>query len=149
MESLIHAFGIDIKLITIQVINFVVLAGALTYFLYKPILKILNDREETIKLGVKNAEQAAEAKEKAEEERKGIVAAAHKEADAVSKRSEDNAKEAAVEITTKAEAEAAHKIKLAEEKAEALAEEVRKKNDAEIAQLAALAAEKVLRNKNV
>lgn len=39
MDQLIQAFGIDAKLITVQIINFGILLAALTYFLYKPVLK--------------------------------------------------------------------------------------------------------------
>lgn len=147
MESLIHAFGIDLKLITIQVINFVVLAAALTYFLYKPILRILEEREEKIKQGVSDAEAAKKAKEQAEDERKGILTEAHKASAEVAQRAEQHAKESAAAIAAAADQEAAHKLKLAEEKAAALQEEARKKSEAEIAKLAVLAAEKVLKEK--
>ncbi|MEX0913165.1 MAG: ATP synthase F0 subunit B [Candidatus Paceibacterota bacterium] len=145
MDSLIQAFGIDIRLITIQVINFVVLAAILSFFLYKPVLKMLNDREEKIKQGLSDAEAAAKAKENAEEERKGIVQVAHKEAEEVGKRAEIHAKEQATLVAAQAEASAAERIRLAEDRAAALAEESKKQNEAEIAKLAVLAAEKILK----
>lgn len=148
MESLIQAFGVDLRLIIIQVINFAVLAGLLSYLLYKPVLKILNDREEKIKQGLDDAEAAAKARENAEEERKSIVKAAHEEATAVSQRSEQSAKEKALEIVAAAENEASNKIKLAEERSTALAEEARRQSEQEIAKLAVLATEKVLTQKN-
>lgn len=145
MESLIHAFGIDLKLITIQIINFVVLAGALSYFLYKPILRILNEREEKIKQGVSDAAAAATARNEAESERKSILAEAQQKASEVSKRAEEHAKERAAEVEAAADAEVARRLRLADEKAEALAEEARKKSEAGLAEVAVLAAEKILR----
>ena len=73
MEQLISAFGIDVKLITIQIINFVVLAGLLSYFLYKPVLKILDEREEKIKQGIADAEEAAVAKASAVSEKQALL----------------------------------------------------------------------------
>lgn len=145
MESLIHAFGIDAKLITIQIINFVVLAAALSYLLYKPILKILREREETIKQGVKDADMAKSSLERADSERKVIVEAAHTEAAAVAKRAEEHAQERAGEVLASAEKEALQRIRIAEEKAEALSEKVRKESEAEIAKMAVLATEKILK----
>ncbi len=148
MESLIETFGVDIRLIIIQVINFTVLAVVLTYLLYKPVLKILKEREEKIKQGLSDAEAAAKAKENAEEDRKGIVKAAHVEAGAISQRSEEFAKAKAEEIKVTAEKEAANKLKLAETRSAALLEEAERKSEQEIAKIAVLAAEKVLNTKN-
>lgn len=145
MESLIEAFGIDLRLITIQVINFVVLAVVLSYLLYKPVLKMLNDREAKIKQGLSDAEAASLAKENAEEERKEIVQEAHKEAEEVGKRAEVYAKDKAAEIAAAAEASASERIRLAEERSVALAEEAKRQSEAEIAKLAVLAAEKILK----
>lgn len=145
MESLIHAFGIDLKLITIQIINFVVLAGALTYLLYKPVLKILREREEKIKQGMADAEEAKTAKLSALEDKKAVIEAAHKEAEAVSKRAEDYANVRAAEIISEADKTAADTMKSASEKAEALREVARKESEAEIAKLAVLATEKILK----
>ena len=92
MEEIIHAFGIDWRLIVIQMFNFAVLAGALWYFLYTPVLGILKEREAKLKKGVEDAEEVtilneaavraeralADAAQKAEE----IKARAHKESEA-------------------------------------------------------------------
>ncbi len=149
MESLIHAFGIDIKLITIQIINFLVLAGILSYLLYKPLLKILNEREETIAQGVKDAEAAGQALSAAEDEKKAIVSQAHQEAADINDRATGFAEENAAKVRAAAEEEAAQKIKAAEERSRALAEEAKKASEAEIAKLAVLAAEKVLSEKKL
>lgn len=145
MESLIEVFGIDIRLITIQVINFVVLATILTYLLYKPVLKMLNDRETKIKQGLSDAEAAAKARENAEEERRSILEIAHKDAGEVGMRAESHAKDKAALIAAAAEASAADKIRVAEEKAKALADEAKRQSEAEIAKMAVLAAEKILK----
>lgn len=147
MESLIHAFGIDVRLITIQIINFTVLAGLLSYLLYKPLLKILKEREETIAQGVKDAEAAGQALSAAEDEKKTIVSQAHQEAVEINERATGFAEESAAKIRATAEEEAAQKIKAAEERSRSLAEEAKRASEAEIAKLAVLAAERVLSEK--
>lgn len=148
MEQLIHAFGIDLKLIIVQIINFVVLVGLLTYLLYKPILRILSEREEKISQGLQDAEAAKKAKENAEEERKEVLASAHIEAEAVAKRASDHAKEIGDNIVKYAEEKAASSIESAREKGEALKEQARRESEAEIAKLAVLATEKMLKERN-
>ncbi len=147
MEQLLHAFGIDVKLIIIQIINFVVLAGLLSYFLYKPVLKILTEREEKIKKGIEDAEAAAKAKASALEEKQAVLSEAQKEAQEIDARAKAFAKEKEEEIVTAAQAKASDVIKDAETKSALLKEQALKESEAEIAKLAVLAAEKVLREK--
>ncbi len=146
MDSLIQAFGIDVRLITIQVINFVILASLLTYFLYKPILKLVNEREGKIKQGLKDAEDAKKTLEGAAGEKKEILSLAHQEAEAVEKRAEVHAKEKAEALRAEADAANAAKLQQAESRAEALIEEARKKSESEVAKIAVLAAEEILKN---
>ncbi|MEM9336259.1 MAG: F0F1 ATP synthase subunit B [Patescibacteria group bacterium] len=145
MEQLIEAFGIDTKGIVIQIINFAILAAALTYFLYNPVLKLLNEREETIKQGLKDAEDAKQAKESAEEEKKAVLGEANKEAEAVAARAKEHADEKTAGIVATADEKAAAIVKDAEAKSEEMKAQARKDSEAEISKLAILAAEKILR----
>ena len=147
MEQLLEAFGIDARLIIIQIINFLALAGLLSYFLYKPVLKILNEREEKIKQGIKDAEEAAQAKASALEEKQGILTEAQKEAEALDARAKAFAKEKEEEIIAHAQEKAASVIKDAETKSALLQAQALKESEAEITKLAILAAEKVLKEK--
>ena len=147
MDQLIQAFGIDLKLIVIQIINFILLLALLSYFLYKPLLKVLNEREEKITQGVKDAEAAAEAKAAAASEKQVIVSAAHKEAEEVAARAKIHADEKAVAITAAADEKAGSIVNAAEQKAEDIKVKAHKDSEAEIAKLAVLAAEKILKEK--
>ncbi len=73
MEEIIHAFGIDWRLIVIQIFNFALLVAALWYFLYTPILKILEERESKLKQGVLDAEKAATARSEADTEKSVVL----------------------------------------------------------------------------
>ncbi len=145
MESLIHAFGIDARLITIQVLNFVVLAGLLTYFLYKPVLRLLEERENKIKQGLADAESARAALSGAEEEKKKILAEAQGNAASMEARAETHAKEKAEDIVREANETAAERVRQAEARAEAMKAEALKASEAEVAKSAILAAEEILR----
>ncbi len=147
MEQLIHAFGIDIRLITIQMINFVVLLGLLSYFLYKPVFNLLAQREETIKKGIADAEEAAQAKALATQEKQEVLTAAQKEAGEITARAEGFGKERTEVMLKEAAEKAAHAIKDAEAKSALLKAQAIKESEAEIARLAILAAEKVLQEK--
>ena len=148
MEEILSAFGIDWKLISIQVFNFTILAVLLWYFLYTPVLNLLNEREAKIKKGIEDAKEAARAREQADTERLSILSAAEKEAETRVERSSQIAKEKAETIIKDAEDRASGILEDAEAKAEVERERVRRESEAEIAKLAVLAAERVLRKEN-
>jgi F-type H+-transporting ATPase subunit b len=147
MDAIISAFGIDGRLIIIQLVNFVILMGALGYFLYTPILNALKAREEKIAQGIADAEAAAVARAGAETEKGAILTAAHATAEEISSRAKATATEQAEVIVSDAEAKATHLLKNAEAAAEQLRAKVQKEAEAEIAKTAVLAAEKVLRER--
>lgn len=147
MDQLINAFGIDGKLIIIQILNFAILASLLTYFLYKPVLKILAEREEGIKQGIKDAEDAARAKASALDEKQTLLAVAQTEAQAIDTRATAFAKEKETEIIAQANAKAGDVVRDAEAKSALLKTQALKESEAEIAKLAILAAQKVLLEK--
>jgi len=147
MDAIISAFGIDGRLIIIQIINFAILMGALGYFLYNPILNMLKAREEKIAQGIADAEAAAVARAGAETEKKDILTAAHASAEEIASRAKTAAVEQAGVIVSDAEKKATATLKNAEVVVEQLRAKVQKEAEAEIATLAMLAAEKVLRDK--
>ncbi|HEX4799285.1 MAG TPA: F0F1 ATP synthase subunit B [Candidatus Paceibacterota bacterium] len=149
MEEILHAFGINGKLIVIQIINFAILASVLTYFLYNPILKILSEREAKIKKGLEDAKNAEQALARADIQKNQILSTAHQEAEAISVR----AKQYAEATSQTSIDEAHHKAKLIIEGAETRSREIQKnaqkESEAEIVKTAILMAEKILREKNV
>lgn len=147
MDEIVHAFGIDGRLIVIQVFNFALLAAALWYFLYTPVMKMLEEREAKIAKGVRDAEAAEKMLDDADDEKKNILTAAHKDAEEVSLRAKASADQKAVGIVKEAESKADDILKSAAAKGAEIAERARKESEAEVAKLAILAAEKVLRER--
>lgn len=147
MEEIIKAFGIDGRLITIQIVNFFVLLGALSYLLYTPLMKMLDERKKLIEKGVMDARNAALSLQNADKEKKGILSEAVSEASDIVKRGEESAKREAATIVTSAHEQSARIVTDGEKKATALADAIRKETEAEVAKAALLAAEKILKER--
>ena len=58
MAELLSQLGIDGKLLLSQGVNFGIVLAVLTYFIYKPLVKILNERKTKIEFGLKGAAEA-------------------------------------------------------------------------------------------
>lgn len=147
MDALIHAFGIDWKLILVQGVNFAVLAVLLTVLLYRPVLKIVREREEFITKGVRDAEAATALKEKLEVDRVELLKAAESEAKSVVAATRETAEVLRKDLRTKAEEEAARVLKDAELRAAEDLRAARVAGQREAARLALLAAERLLKEK--
>lgn len=145
MEQLFDAFGIDWKLLIAQAINFGVLLAVLTYLLYKPVLKTLDERSALIKKGVVDAEEATKKLEEADDTAKARLQEAEGEAEGLVARARDEAGSERSRIVKEAETRASHIEKDAEARAKEAKEQALKESEREIARLAILAAEKAIR----
>jgi F-type H+-transporting ATPase subunit b len=58
MNAFIGQFGIDWKLFLSQLVNFALILIILTVFVYKPVIKIIKERNKKIKEGLDKAEEA-------------------------------------------------------------------------------------------
>ena len=147
MQEILEAFGIDWRLISIQIFNFVALVLVLWYFLYQPILKLLNERQQKIAQGVKDAEDAKDALKNADKEKTVIVTKAHTEAGEIVERAKQHAVEKGAMLVSEAQDKADRIMSDAKDKGEEIKEQAKEESEAEIAKLAVLAAEKVLKEK--
>lgn len=78
--DLIKNFGIEPALLIAQIVNFLIILWLLQRYAFKPILKLLNDRKSAIAEGMRNAEDARVALEKAVEEEKKLLRKAQSDA---------------------------------------------------------------------
>jgi F-type H+-transporting ATPase subunit b len=105
----------DIQLtqILFQAINFSVVLGALTYLLYKPVLKMFDERSQKIAAGQKAAEAALKDKDALDAKRKKMENDLKKERATVLNKAQEEAKDKAATIVEAAKKEAkAEKSKL-------------------------------------
>jgi F-type H+-transporting ATPase subunit b len=145
MSDLFATFGLDVRLLVIQTINFGFLLLVLWKFLYTPVVKMLDERRGKIAESVQKAEAADRRLAEADMEGKTLVADAGKEAEVLVAAGRSRAESQANEILKKTE-EKAHALlaeaaaRAEEEKRQALAA-----GQKEIARAAMLAAEKILK----
>ena len=141
---MVEALGISLKEFIFYLINFLILMGVLTRFLYKPFLNMLAARKQSIKDALDNAEltnrRADEKMEQyskristVEEESREIIRTAKIIADAQARDIIEDARKEAGDIIAKAE-------KTIEKEKEKAMEEMKQ----EIAVLAVMAAEKIV-----
>jgi len=107
--EIINNFGLDPILLGAQIVNFLIIFYVLKRFLYKPVLGVLRKREDTIKDGLKQAEDGKKLLDDAQKKEKEILKNAQNQsqqmlddaktqANELSKQIEDRAKKHADEI---------------------------------------------------
>ncbi len=145
MVDLLNSFGVDWRLLIIQAVNFGVLLVALTYFLYKPVLTILDKRQKSIEQGVKDAAEAKTNLAEADKKADNIVGKATSRADEIIVTAKDAAQQKGKGIVE----EATLRGERIEQDAKAKAVEAAKRaldgSNEQIARTAILAAERLLK----
>ena len=147
MSDLFATFGVNWKLLLIQAINFGVLLAALSYFLYTPIMKIIDERRDKIAEGVRAADAASQRLAAAKEESEEIVGRGAREAEALIAQARTRADEKGSELLRAAETRADSILKDAAARAEEAKRQAVLESGREITRAAMLAAEKILREK--
>lgn len=148
MEQIIHTFGIDWKLLLIQVFNFALVLVALWYFLYRPLLRMIAKRKTLIDEGIQKAELANREAKLAEQKKNELLREATKEAELVVGAAKRRAEEVEKTLIADARVKEARIVKDAELRAEEEKKRLLRESEAEIARLAILAAAKVLEVKH-
>jgi F-type H+-transporting ATPase subunit b len=139
-----EGIGINLPLLIAFVVNFIILFGLLSLFLYKPVLKMLDERQARIKESMEQAEQIRQQTARSEEEIKAHLETARKEGQSIiaqatqmGERLKEEAKESARQEAESVIAKARTEIQRDRDKT---IEELRE----EFADIAILAAEKVI-----
>jgi F-type H+-transporting ATPase subunit b len=104
--EILNEFGFNAGLFFAQIVNFLILAFVFKRFLYKPLLKVLNDRKNTIAKGIEDSEKAAKALATAEEEKSDILHKASKESQKIIEDTKKSAEAIKEEILNSARTDA-------------------------------------------
>lgn len=147
MDAILHTFGIDWRLLLINAINFGLLLALLTYFLYKPVLGMLEERRNKVAQGIADADAAAVRLREIEESRAAKLAEAGKEADSVLSAARAAAAAKERELVAAGEAAAASMVKDAHAAAAELKSQALAESKQEAAKLIVLGVEKMLADK--
>lgn len=147
MAAIFTTFGVDWRLLLINTANFALLLFVLWYFLYAPVMRILEERRQKVAKGVKDA-QAAEAKlREIEGSRQEVLAHAGREADAVLASARTSATAREREIIAHGEASAAAALEEASAQAQELKAQALRESKEELAKLVVLGIEKTMQTK--
>ena len=148
MEQIITVFGIDWKLIAIQAVNFGIVLFVLERFLYRPVIKMIDERKEKIEQGVEDAEAASGELQKAEAKARELISKAETEA----RETLTSGKRVADEKAEKIRVETEEKNRMILEATRKEGEEIKRRaledSREEIVRLGILAAEKILRKQS-
>ena len=106
MSELLHQLGIDGRLLLSQGVNFGIVLAVLTFFVYKPLVKILNERREKIEFGLRGAEVVEKKLKEMEEIKVLKIQEGEKQAFEIVKTAETKAGERGEEIVSEAEVKA-------------------------------------------
>lgn len=136
--------GIELPYLLAFMINFGLLLTLLTFVLYKPITKTLDERAAKIKESLEKAEQIKQESVRAEESVRAQIEAGRKEGQAIIAQATQNGERLKEEAKAEARKEAEALILKAQAQIESDREEAFNKLRREFADLAVLAAEKVI-----
>lgn len=144
MSELFHTLGIDWRLLGAQVLNFAILAVLLTRFLYRPMVKLLDERREKAVLIGEQSRALTESRRVFEQETLRERSIARQEADRIVRQARENAEEMRGRMLKEVEADTAaarerFRAELARER-----DRVFREAQQELAGLVLVATEKVL-----
>ncbi len=144
MEQFFAAFGVNVKLLLAQTVNFGVLLIALTYFFYKPLMRSLAARQKVITKGVDDAERASQKLDAADDISARHISEAENQAEEIMLKARESASTERTILIRDAEKRAESVAAAAEARAKEDASKMLRDSEKEIARLAILAAEKTL-----
>lgn len=90
--QLANNFGLDIRFLVAQIINFIIVAVLLYKFAFKPILATINQRQKEISDGLQFSEEAKAKLADSEKQHAATLQKAQQEAQAIAATARDNAK---------------------------------------------------------
>lgn len=141
------AFGLDIKILIAQLINFGILLFLLFKFGYKPMFKLLEDRRKKIEDGLENAAKAEVKLQEISDEEKKVMIEAKKEAARFMEEAKAASEESRKRTIEKTREEIGQLINKEKENMRQEKAEVLKSINREVADLVMATVEKVLAEK--
>jgi len=143
MEALVN-LGIDPTVMIAQAVNFFALLAILSFFVYKPIMRVLDERKDRIIAADKNAEKIEKQLKKVETDTKAEFAKAQAQSKEIIAHAKKSAKETEEQLVADA------KVKVEQAVTEGRAQIAKERDEAaaaiqgEVAKVALLAAEKLI-----
>ena len=118
----LDALGINLSYLSAQILNFIILMLIMSFWIYNPIIDMLQKRRDTIAKGIEDARIASEARENAEKDAEVIMSEAQTKSSDVVRKASQRAEDAGRDIKAGAEAD------IAKIRADALADAEQERN---------------------
>ena len=141
----IAALGFSLPSLVSNLINFTILLIVLRLFLYKPILRLLDERKARIQEGLERAEQAASSASASEAEAREAIEAAQQQARELVAQAQEGAASLRAELEERARADAEQIVSRAREEVQVERDQAIEQLRREFADLTITAAERVTR----
>lgn len=148
MESLFEKLGLEPHILIAQIINFLILIFILHRFLYKPLIKFLDKRQNIIEKGLNDARKAKEELGKIQTIKEEKIIDGEREANKIIEKSKKTAEQKSGLILKEARGKSESIIREAKQMAEEEKKEAKQKLKDEIRDLVIFASSKVL-EKNI
>lgn len=137
---------IDIKQVLLQIGNFVVLMFIMNKYLYKPVLKVLKQREDKINDGLSSAEKNIKAEEELGKTKKTVLSKARREAAKILSDAKADAKSQSKVMLVEANKQAKGELAKQEKKAQQAKQSRANEQDSKLAKLTMATVETLLRD---
>ncbi len=144
MHQLFSAFGINVKVLLLQALNFGILLVVLTYFFYKPLIQMMEKRQQTLTKGIDDARRAEEKLSEADTVAAGIVSRADGKAVGIVQNAKDEGKEVRVTMLKDAQLRAESVLREANMQAQETADRILRESEKGVARMAIRAAGKAI-----
>ena len=146
MESIAGTLGLNWQGLLWHTVNFLVLLFLLRLVLYKPVLRMLDDRAKRVRDSMQQADQARRAAEQAETDRQALLAETRREAEQIRARADEQAKRIIADAGEKAQEQANRIMAQAQTQSEQLRNQTMAEVRSDIADLIVVAVDRVTRN---
>lgn len=143
--EILKDFGVEPILLLAQIVNFVILLYLLKRFLYKPILKVLEERKKKIEISLKQAEEIQKQYSQSTVKQEAILEKGREDAQKIIDDAKEEAQVLAAQIRQEADESAQDSIKRTMEALDLEKQKMVLEARQEIASLVSLATEKVVR----
>ena len=147
MDAILHAFGVNWKLLAVQILNIGVLLFLFHRYVYPPLFRLIEERQKKIEDGIRNAEEVKEERVKIDAEKHAILATARGVGDELVKDIRTRASEEGTAMIREAEARATKIVMDSEALGLRRKEEIVNESREELARVAVKAAEAILRSR--
>ena len=143
--ELLSKLGIDWRLLIAQIVNFLILLGLLSYFLYKPLLNLLETRRKTIEEGLEKAKRAEQEFQTMTKRREEALAKTQREAMDLLEQAKKEAGQKRAALLEQAKQEVERMITEGKEQLAAEQQRMLKEARAHLAEMVAMATERTLK----